>query len=65
MNKQGSRYNPTKALVDAYLCTDGLPIGKSPVYKEDTYENVWANRDPRMRMTILAPGESWGEKKRW
>jgi hypothetical protein len=60
---QGSRYNPTKALVDAYLCTDGLPIDKSPLYKEDTYENVWANRDPRMRMTILAPGAAWGGKK--
>jgi hypothetical protein len=60
---QGSRYNPTKALVDAYLCTDGLPIDKSPLYKEDTYANVWANRDPRMRMTILAPGAAWGGKK--
>lgn len=60
---QASRYNPTKALVDSYLCTDGLPIDKSPLYKEDTYADVWANRDPRMRMTILAPGSAWGGKK--
>ncbi|MGX5819509.1 RagB/SusD family nutrient uptake outer membrane protein [Chitinophaga lutea] len=60
---QASRYNPTKALVDAYLCTDGLPINKSPLYKEDTYANIFANRDPRMRQTILAPGAAWGGKK--
>ena len=60
---QSSRYNPTKALVDAYLCTDGLPIDKSPLYKEDTYANIWTNRDPRMRMTILAPGSIWGGRK--
>jgi len=60
---QSSRYNPTKALVDAYLCIDGLPIDKSPLYKEDTYAHVWDNRDPRMRMTVLAPGGTWGGKK--
>lgn len=60
---QASRYNPTKALVDAYLCTDGLPIDRSPLYKEDTYANLFVNRDPRMRQTILAPGAAWGGKK--
>jgi len=60
---QSSRYNPTKALVDAYLCIDGLPIDKSPLYKEDTYAHIWDNRDPRMRMTVLAPGGTWGGKK--
>lgn len=60
---QSSRYNPTKALVDAYLCTDGLPIDRSPLYKEDTYVDIWENRDPRMRMTVLAPGGTWGGKK--
>ena len=60
---QSSRYNPTKALVDAYLCSDGLPIDQSPLYKEDTYANVFENRDPRMKQTILAPGAKWGGKK--
>jgi hypothetical protein len=60
---QASRYNPTKSLVDAYLCSDGLPIDKSPLYKEDTYANIFANRDPRMKQTILAPGATWGGKK--
>lgn len=60
---QASRYNPTKALVDAYLSIDGLPIEKSPLYKEDTYANMFENRDPRMKQTILAPGSVWGGRK--
>ncbi|WP_436484215.1 RagB/SusD family nutrient uptake outer membrane protein [Chitinophaga sp. ARDCPP14] len=60
---QASRYNPTKALVDAYLCSDGLTIDKSPLYKEDTYANIFENRDPRMKQTILAPGATWGGRK--
>ncbi len=60
---QASRYNPTKALVDAYLCSDGLPIDQSSLYKEDTYANIFENRDPRMKQTILAPGAAWGGRK--
>ena len=60
---QASRYNPTKALIDAYLSIDGLPIEKSPLYKEDTYANLFENRDPRMKQTILAPGSLWGGRK--
>ncbi|WP_157542142.1 RagB/SusD family nutrient uptake outer membrane protein [Mucilaginibacter aquatilis] len=60
---QSSRYNPTKSLVDAYLCTDGLPIDKSPLYSEASYASLWQNRDPRMRMTILAPGAAWGGRR--
>ncbi len=60
---QASRYNPTKSLVDAYLSSDGLPIEKSPLYKEDTYANLFENRDPRMKQTILAPGAAWGGLK--
>lgn len=60
---QASRYNPTKSLVDAYLCSDGLPINKSSLYKEDTYNNLFENRDPRMKQTILAPGSRWGGRK--
>jgi hypothetical protein len=60
---QASRYNPTKSLIDAYLSIDGLPIEKSPLYKEDTYANLFENRDPRMKQTILAPGSAWGGRK--
>lgn len=58
-----SRFNATKSLVDAYLCSDGLPIDKSPLYKEDSYENIFQNRDPRLKQTILVPGAAWGGKK--
>ncbi len=57
---QSARFNPTKSLVDTYLCTDGLPIDKSSLYNESTYEKIFENRDPRMRQTILAPGDAWG-----
>ncbi|MCX2584405.1 RagB/SusD family nutrient uptake outer membrane protein [Pedobacter sp. MR22-3] len=57
---QTSRYSPTKSLVDSYLCIDGLPIDKSPLYSESTYANIFKNRDPRMTQTILSPGSAWG-----
>ncbi|MEO6915335.1 MAG: RagB/SusD family nutrient uptake outer membrane protein [Chitinophagaceae bacterium] len=60
---QASRWNPTKALVDAYLCTDGLPITKSLLYKEDTYANIFANRDPRLAQTVLRPGAAWSGRQ--
>ncbi len=60
---QASRWNPTKSLVDAYLCTDGLPIDKSPLYKEDSYANIFNNRDPRMPQTILRPGSAWSGRQ--
>jgi starch-binding outer membrane protein, SusD/RagB family len=47
----------SKSLVDAYLCEDGLPKAISPVYKGDeTLEDVVANRDRRMKMTVSTPG---------
>ena len=61
------RFNPTKTLVDAYLCIDGMPakpgleyykrtdIKTSPLYKypEEHYADYFQNRDPRMRMTLF------------
>ena len=60
---QASRWNPTKSLVDAYLCSDGLPINKSPLYKETHYDSIFKNRDPRMTQTILQPGAAWGGRQ--
>lgn len=58
---QASRFNPTKALVDTYLDTLGYPITHpSSVYEEDSYADIFRNRDPRMRQTILPPGSEWG-----
>lgn len=52
--------DPTKYLADAFLCKDGLPIGKSaytveylPLGKE------FDNRDPRMALTIWRPGDQY------
>jgi len=43
----------SKNAVEAYLCTDGLPIGLSSTYKgDDTIINVRANRDKRLLETI-------------
>lgn len=48
----------TKSLVEDYLSTDGLPITLSPLYQGDeVYENIWENRDPRLRQTILHPDD--------
>ncbi len=47
---------PTQNLVDAYECTDGLPINKSPLYDP---HHPYKNRDPRLAYTILYPGHPW------
>jgi len=41
--------NPRQELVDAFECTDGLPITTSPLYNANNWK---ANRDPRMLMTV-------------
>ncbi|MBK7438338.1 MAG: hypothetical protein IPI77_16440 [Saprospiraceae bacterium] len=42
----GSGY--TQEMVQMYLCTDGLPISLSPLYKgENDIRDVIQNRDPR------------------
>lgn len=42
--------------VQSYLCTDGLPIGLSSLYKGDaTYTDQFENRDPRMKQSIYHP----------
>lgn len=54
----------SKDLVEAYLCTDGLPISLSPLYQQDKkIEDVLANRDSRLIHTInpeLRPNGSRG-----
>ena len=50
--------HPTKSMVEDYLCKDGLPISLSPLYKGDSfYTNIFENRDPRLRQTILHPDD--------
>lgn len=48
----------TKSMVEDYLCTDGLPISLSPLYEGDeNYDDIFKNRDPRLRQTILHPDD--------
>lgn len=49
----------SKSLVDDYLCSDGLPISVSPLYKGDsTISDFIQNRDPRLRQTMLEKGDA-------
>lgn len=47
---------PTRALADSYECTDGQTVDKSPLYST---ADIFRNRDPRMRQTILGDGDTW------
>jgi len=48
--------NPTKKLADTYLCADGLPIEKSPLFQGyDSCRTEFYNRDPRMTQSISIP----------
>jgi hypothetical protein len=46
----GAGYGVSKDLVEDFLCTDGLPIALSPLYKgDDSSYMEMTNRDPRLR----------------
>ncbi|MBY5956910.1 RagB/SusD family nutrient uptake outer membrane protein [Membranicola marinus] len=60
---RGYNGGATKSMVEDYLCTDGQPITTSSLYEGDaTIEDVFMNRDPRLRQTILHPDDvsRWG-----
>ena len=49
--------SPTKQLVDMYVCTDGLPIDKSPLFQGyDLMASEFQDRDPRLAQTVFVPG---------
>lgn len=55
---RGYNGGATKSMVEDYLCDDGLPISLSPKYNGDTsYTDIFENRDPRLRQTILHPDD--------
>ncbi len=52
----GSGY--TQDMIRMYLCTDGLPISLSPLYKgENDIRDVIQNRDPRLVQSVMNPGD--------
>ena len=48
--------SPTQELVDAFPMNTGEPIGESGDYDPN---NPYANRDPRLAMTVLYNGATW------
>jgi hypothetical protein len=49
----------TQDMVGMYLCTDGLPIGLSPLYQgEKDIRDVVKNRDQRFVQTVMNPGDA-------
>lgn len=44
---------PSLDLVNAYLCSDGLPISQSPLYNSSS---PYTNRDQRLSKTVVLPG---------
>jgi len=51
-----SRFVPTKSMIEAWLTADGQIWNPKSV---STYENVFENRDPRMKQSILPPNTAW------
>ena len=47
---------PTHSLLDEYETANGLTIDEDPTYNP---ENPFYNRDPRLRATIVYPGQTW------
>ena len=46
----GHSLSPIQQFVDAFECTDGLPIDQSPLYDPN---NQFKNRDPRLAATVI------------
>ena len=57
MLRSWATYVPTLKMVDSYECSDGLPINESSIYNP---QKPYENRDPRMGMTIVRPGDIYG-----
>src|SRR6218665_58479 len=55
----------TRAMMDAYLYRDGLPLGQSPLQlPQDSTMAEFTNRDPRIAMTVFNK-RVWGFTAMW
>ena len=54
--------SPLQNFVDAFECTDGLPIDESDQYDPD---HPFENRDPRLKMTVFQDYVDWGGGSEW
>lgn len=50
---------PTQDLVDAYQMADGRTIDEAKLTGDYDEANPYKNRDPRLRATIIYPGQLW------
>lgn len=57
----------TRKMANMYLCSDGLPIDKSPLFGNyATAVSEFANRDNRMNNTLLKNGQQyWNNDGKW
>lgn len=53
---------PTQSLVDAYEMADGKTIQEAELAGEYNSQNPFVNRDPRLRASIVYPGQVFGGK---
>ena len=61
----GSDCFVTRKLANMYLCSDGLPIEKSPLFKGYTkMTDEFQNRDNRMTTTLLADGSLYWDNSK-
>ncbi|MDN5213443.1 RagB/SusD family nutrient uptake outer membrane protein [Fulvivirgaceae bacterium BMA12] len=60
--RQGTRFGgwaqfvPSQQMVDSYETVNGLPIDEDPAFDP---ANPYENRDPRLKASIVVPGEVW------
>ncbi len=60
-----SSFPLTRKFVHLYLCQDGLPVEKSPLFKGYTTKtSEFANRDNRMRYNMCIDGKTYYNKAR-
>lgn len=58
VNGYGLMFNST--FIESFLCADGLPISKSPLYqKTGDWLDEWKNRDPRMKQMVVVPDSNY------
>ena len=66
--RQGSRFGgwcqlvPLQQTIDTYETVNGLPIDEDPAFDP---ENPFENRDPRLKASIVTPGDVWTNHEIW
>lgn len=60
VGRQASQAGPTQNFANLYLCSDGLPIDRSPLFRGyGTIKSEYVNRDKRMRYSLRMPATAF------